>query len=376
MTRILNRQRQLAEAGRLRLGLTVPTSNGKTRPTRSDTWIFTSPDQTKADAAAHLWGGQVEAWQPMGNGGKQWRVITKATSIDAILPSGDPLSQAYEQWSKGGCVRRCNGETESFSGSHCLCLAEFGERWHEQPKGKVCDTKSRLKVLLPELPGLGSYRIETGSYYAADEIAGVVDFIRGAVGDAALVPIRVRIEQRTRVARGETKHFPVPVVELRNVTTGALLGAQADRTFQIGSAATEARQIEGGQATDYTSAIAQAASKDELNLIWRRAGEAGHLTDGLKAAIVKRGNEIDQAQAPLDQAVDAEEVPNDAPEADAGAAWMNVVTVAGQNGWTQTQLEQAFEQFAALPVADADAGQIGEFLAALRRGDVDAPAVA
>jgi hypothetical protein len=372
MTRILNRQRQLAEAGRLRLGLTVQSSNGKTRPTRSDTWIFTSPDRTKAEAAAQLWGGEVEHWQPMGNGGKQWRVITKATSIDAILPSGDPLSQAYEQWNKGGCVRRCNGETESFSGSPCLCLAEFGEQWHEQPKGRVCDTKSRLKVLLPELPGLGSYRIETGSYYAADEIAGVVDFIRGAVGDSALVPIRVRIEQRTRVAGGETKHFPVPVVELRGVTTGALLGPQAERTFQIGSAATESRQIGSAPAVDYLAGIADAGSTEELNVIWRKAGEAGDLTDDLKAAMKDRAAQL----APLDQPVDAQEIPDETPVADVNAAWMNVVTVAGQNGWTQTQLERAFEQFAAVPVADADTVQITEFLAALRRGDVDAPAVA
>ena len=53
MSRILNRQRQLAEAGRLRLGLTVQSSNGRTRPTRSETWIFTSPDKTKADAARY-----------------------------------------------------------------------------------------------------------------------------------------------------------------------------------------------------------------------------------------------------------------------------------------------------------------------------------
>ena len=37
MSRILNRQRQLAEQGRLRLGLTTPASNGKSRPKASTT---------------------------------------------------------------------------------------------------------------------------------------------------------------------------------------------------------------------------------------------------------------------------------------------------------------------------------------------------
>lgn len=97
------------------------------------------------------------------------------------------------------------------------------------------------------------------------------------------------------------------------------------------------------------------------------------MNEALANLITARGAELDQAQAPLDTRVDAEEVPDDAPQADAGAAWFNVVSVAGGNGWTTTMLEAAFEQFAALPVADADAGQINDFLAALRRGEVDAP---
>ena len=369
MSRILNRQRQLAEAGRLRLGLTVQSSNGRTRPTRSETWIFTSPDKTKADAAAQLWGGEVEHWQPMGNGGKQWRVITAATSIDAILPSGDPLSQAYEQWSKGGCVRRCNGETESFSGSPCPCLAEFGEQWYEQPKGRVCDTKSRLKVLLPELPGLGSYRIETGSYYAADEIAGVVDFIRGAVGNTALVPIRVRIEQRTRVANGETKHFPVPVVELRGVTTATLLGPQVERTFQIG-APPAVPQIAAAPAPvdvdDITDDLADATTVEECQDVWRRAAREGRLTDEVKAAITARAMELTRVDPPP-------QVDLPAQVGDGGAAiWMQIVAEAGEAGWTTTQLVAAFEAHAGQPFDDGDEVTFAAFLAALRAGQVGA----
>src|SRR4051812_41578546 len=111
MSRLINRQRQLAEQGRLRLGYTVPIPDkpGKSRPVRSETWILTSHSREHIDHAAQMWGGDVEEWQPMGNGSKQWRVITHAKAIDAILPPGDPLTQAYETWSKGGCQRRCDG---------------------------------------------------------------------------------------------------------------------------------------------------------------------------------------------------------------------------------------------------------------------------
>ena len=55
---------------------------------------------------------------------------------------------------------------------------------------------------------------------------------------------------------------------------------------------------------------------------------------------------------------------------------MEVTSVAGQHGWTNTMLTAAFEQWAAVPVPDGDTGQFRDFLAALRRGEIDAPAVA
>jgi hypothetical protein len=64
VTRILNRRRQLAEQGRLRLGYTAQASNGKTRPVASATWVVTSHSQEYVEAAAALWGGSVERWQP------------------------------------------------------------------------------------------------------------------------------------------------------------------------------------------------------------------------------------------------------------------------------------------------------------------------
>lgn len=361
MSRILNRQRSLAEAGRLRLGLTVETSGGKTRPTRSETWIFTSPDRDKADAAATLWGGDVEHWQPMGSGGKQWRVITNATSVDAILPPGDPLSEAYETWSKGGAQRRCNGVTEQFTGSPCLCAAQYGERWYEQPKGKVCDAKSRLKVLIPDLPGLGSYRMETGSYYASMEIGGMVDFIRSAVGEQTLIPVRLRIEQRTRVVGGETKHFPVPVLELRGVTTGELLGASASQPLALdtGTPGPGPLAVEAAR-PDYQQLVADATTVEELQALWRQAGDAGHLTDSVKAWITARAGDLKAERQER----------TEEPEATAGddrdAVWMALVVEAGRHGVTDSQLREMLVQEYAQPVEDVDAGQLQAALDDLR----------
>lgn len=370
MTRIINRQRALAEAGRLRLGLTVESANGKTRPTRSETWIFTSPDKEKADAAAVLWGGDVEHWQPMGSGGRQWRVVTRVTSIDAILPPGDPLSEAFEMWSKGGAQRRCDGATEQFSGSPCLCSAQFGEKWYEQSKGTVCDAKSRLRVLIPDLPGLGSYRMETGSYYASTEIGGMVDFIRSAVGDQTLVPVRLRIEQRTRVARGETKHFPVPVVELRGVTTGELLsgdvrsalsGHKPPAALAAPATATAISAAPAMDADDWTDAIADATTEGELRALWDQAQSSGaplQVADRIRARLAEVRAEQEPQPAPAPA--------TSPPSQSVDDVWFAITGEAGKQGLSTADLEQDFTAFSGHDPADATADEMTGYLNHLR----------
>lgn len=389
-TRILNRQRQLAEQGRLRLGYTVPSDKGP-RPMRSETWIATSHSREHIERAATLWGGEAHEWEPMGNGAKQWRVITQTNSIPAILPPGDPLNQSYEQWNRGGCQRRCNGVTEELSGSPCICLAQHGETWFELGPREVCVSKSRLKVLLPDMPGLGSWRMETGSYYATDEIAGMVDTIRGAVGDSVLVPVTLRIEPRTRVAKGQTKQFVVPVVELRGVTAGALLSGQAIETRQLTTGDPEATTPLALQANDpfavYRERVAQAESVDDLTAVWADMVEA-HLV-GSAAPVTQAASEFtvafkaraaaikDQpggaaregagsaapstppAEPDADGVVDAELV--DEPDAD--KVWADIVAEAGKHGMKTADLEQDVSTFlGGITSAEASGAELSEYL--------------
>jgi hypothetical protein len=248
--RIMTMQRQARELGRLRTGLT-DYSGRKPRPVKSKTWIVTSHSGEYVQAAADVWGGKPEAWKPMGKGAEQFRVVTEAVSIDAILPPGDPLSQAYELWNAGGAVRRCDGMTDSLSDAPCLCRQQFGDEFWTNPqagKDAVCKPTTRLNVIVPDLPDMGVWRMETHSYYAANEVTAAVDVLKGSLGDRAMVPVRLRIEQRTRVARGQTKHFPVVALELRGGTAGQVLKgatpsvtpvAAADRGVEAREAAPE-----------------------------------------------------------------------------------------------------------------------------------------
>jgi len=338
---------------------------------RSEVWIFSSHSQELVKAAAVLWGGAPEKWQPLGNGAEQWRVITKTTTIDAILPPGDPLTQAYEMWSRGGAVRRCDSATEQFSGSPCLCIAQFGEQWYEQPKGKVCDTKSRLKVLIPDLPGLGSYRLETGSFYAADEIAGMVDFIRSAVGDQTLIPVRLRIEARTRVAGNETKQFVVPVVELRGVTTGELLAGSGQRLMQVGGAPERAAIEARTDATPaYLAELEKVTSVDDCTLIWRTAGEAGHLSDELKAAITAKATSITATNFETPGSAPGPDTSGVDPGPDADALWTLIVAHAGRQGMDDAALRAELHNVCGVFAEDATGEQLATFLHALKTGEM------
>lgn len=282
-SRIRTLQMQARELGRLRTGKFEKPEGGRGRPVRSKNWILTSPSSDYLDAAAAEWGGTVEKWQPQGNGAQQFRVVTNADMIEAILPPGDPLSQSLEMWNRGGASRRCDGLTETISGGSCMCVEEYGlEFWKIAPKDQVCKMTSRLNVILPSMPDVGLWRVETGSYWAASEISAAVDMLKAAAGEQAMIPIRLRIEQRTRVAQGKTKHFPVIAVELRGATAGQVLEAVAGAAAVGAVASVPARvAIEAGR-PDYVAQAQAATNRDEFLAVVDDAEAAGHMDDELR----------------------------------------------------------------------------------------------
>ncbi|MFG3585050.1 hypothetical protein [Streptomyces sp. NPDC047990] len=278
-SRLRNIQARAAEHGRLRTGYTQGN-----RPMRSATWVVTSHSEEHVRAAAELWGGNPEQWSPLNSTITQWRVITKASSIEALITPGDPLNQYNELWTKGGCQRRCDGETELLSRQACLCAARFGEDWHQQKKGTVCSTTSRLNVMLPDLSGMGLWRAETHSFYAASEWGGMVDMVLAGTDGRGFVPVTLRIEPRQVVREGETKKFPVVVVELRGVTPRQALAGPLPTAVALNPAS-------GGQAVaaieaprpDYLALAEGALTPDDVGDVYRQANAAGHLNDQLIA---------------------------------------------------------------------------------------------
>lgn len=283
--RILTLQRQARELGRLRTGWSVPNADPdkRPRPVKSRTWVVTSHAEHYVAAAAELWGGNVESWQPQGSGAPQYRVITKAESIDALLPPGDPLSQYNEMWNAGGCLRRCDGQTEQISRRPCLCLAQFGEEFYQQSKRNVCSATTRLNVILPDMPDMGVWRAETHSFYAANEWSGTVDMVLSGTNGRGMVPVALRIEPRQRLAGGTTKKFPVVVVEIRGITPRQALTGPLPTALALDPTSAPLA-IEAGR-PDYLAEARGALTSDDVGDVYRKAHAAGHLTPELIAEL-------------------------------------------------------------------------------------------
>lgn len=218
---IVDLQRTIAEAGRIRIGVQEPIGGGRTRPAKIDTFRLTSADKRRIEEAAVLFGGEVKAWQAPA--GPQWEVITERTELDVIVPPGAmAFSQFYELWSAGGCQRRCDGQTELLTEQDCLC--------DPADRGRVegaCDSHTRLSVMIRDLPGLALWRIDTQGYYAARELAGAVEILNMAAGRGVMLPARLVLDQRTVKRPGKngkpmTLRFPVPRLD-PGITPGELL---------------------------------------------------------------------------------------------------------------------------------------------------------
>lgn len=212
------------ELGRIRLGEKGP----KGQPIKLDTFRLTSASRQLLEAAAELYGGTVTEWQGAPDEG-YFQVTTDATELDILLPPvlsmGDgeptlPYSQWFELWSGAGIQRRCDGMVEALTGKPCVC----GDQRGTGPD--YCAVKTRVSVMLPNIAGIGVWRLETSGWNAAQTLPGTLELLRQAAEGAQFIPAVLRIEKRTSKKPGEpTRKFTVPVIDLPGTTAGQLLEA-------------------------------------------------------------------------------------------------------------------------------------------------------
>ena len=228
---IIDLQRRVNEVGRIRMG-TSERRRGKKIPRRLETWRITTRDRARLEYASEAYGGEVVPWSEREG---EWELITATDTLPIVLVPGQSLSQFWELWGQAGpqqplhCMRRCDGVTELLSGQPCSC-PPYDERRELATDGKACKPMTRLSVILPDVPGIGMFRLETGGYYAAVELAGTAQLLEDASARGVMLPARLRIDLRRGVrvkadGSGETVAYPVPVIDV-DVRVGDI--------FQIG----------------------------------------------------------------------------------------------------------------------------------------------
>lgn len=218
MSPIATLQRSMRELGRIRTGTSTPGRGGKKVPQKLETFRLTSSVRELVEHAADILGGEVRPWE------RQFEVITGASTLDVVIPPGELVSQWMELWSGGGCVRRCTGEQNVLTMGPCECPSDPATRQALAKKGEACQHVTRLRVMLPQLPDIGVWRLESHGYNAAAELGGMADLIAIATQRGLLLPARLRLDQRSAQSYGQPRHdFAVPVLELVQTRLGDLI---------------------------------------------------------------------------------------------------------------------------------------------------------
>jgi hypothetical protein len=205
-------QQRLVELGRIRTG----ERGEKGEPRRLTKFRLTSASRPLLEAAAKLYGGTVRAWQGAPDDG-YWELYTTADTMNIVIPPmGRVYTLAYELWSGGGVDRRCDGEIEQISGGDCLC----------DPAKRECSATTRVQVMLPDLPGLGVWRVESHGYNAAAKLPPSIELLR-ALGGSSFTPAILRLvahskKVRLENGRSQTHRWMEPEIDTPE-TIGALL---------------------------------------------------------------------------------------------------------------------------------------------------------
>lgn len=339
---ILTLQQRARELGRIRIGIQVPTSDGKTRPKTLDRFRVTSASRPLIERVAELYGGEARVWD--NNGSPQFEVITNATRLPVLVPPL-PVSQYFELWSGGGCQRRCDGVTELLQDRDCLCDPD--------PERRECKPHTRLNVILRDVQGIGVWRLESHGYSSAAELPDVADFLART---GKYVSAWLSLEQRTAIRDGETHRWMVPILEV-DITPAQLLAGDTGERPAIDTgpkpSTTGKAQFTADEIDMARNQLAAATSIDQLHQIWNEFTKHFVMPDDLRQAFGERGATLKQLGTTNGKTA--------ATTDNVDTMWTQILSNAPEE-WTTQDIEVHFMETTGVDVAKASADDMRRYL--------------
>lgn len=217
---MLDIQRRHAEVFRIRLG--DKDDRGNMRKL-TDAIRITSPNRSVVQAFADVFGGDVSEWE------QQWQVYVPTTELPVLVLPGQSITQWWEQYRGSVCERRCDGYTETLSGSACKCPAEITERLATK---NACRPMTRINVVCPDVEVVGAGSLVTHGMIAAETLPQAVAIAEGALSRGLMVPAVLRVVQHI----GKAKQYIVPQLEIFGISLNELTTGEVARPAAVAAA--------------------------------------------------------------------------------------------------------------------------------------------
>ena len=203
---IHNLQKQNREIGIIRIGEKVETQGNKTRPAMLETFRFTSSNREALGFLATEYGGGIRNWE--GHDG-EYELYTEAKIIHVIVNAENSLTQWYETWAQGGCKVRCDGVTATLQDAQgrqsvpCRC----------NPEDRQCFLTTRLSVMLPKVPMLGTWRLNSKGKIFAGQVAAFIETLQqfGMANGFCFLTIN---QEEIKKPGQAPKYFSVPSLQI------------------------------------------------------------------------------------------------------------------------------------------------------------------
>ncbi len=183
----LSDKRQMPRLGKIHTGVKAQTDAGKTYPKAVD-YLVCPPEVQKVFGE-------------------------KPKELEIMFPVEDPekfASQFYRRYSsmrglvcKGDgetCVRMVDAQTGDFAHRDTkeIAMRELPCDGQACPayQAKECKEVMMLQFLIPKVPGIGIWQLDTGSYQSIVSVNSAVDLIKQVCGRISMIPLKLTLEPR------------------------------------------------------------------------------------------------------------------------------------------------------------------------------------